>query len=166
MHEDITGPQFRTEEPRWRKTDPLEPAYIYDNGPIDKINPRRNRYGSMYPRTAENEFAMKTDDIMTEQVFCREYPKELIKTRPANRTDDILGAQAGTWCAYPPLWRSRDPSATLQKQTNLVLDIEGAVAGTAGSGPLLYRTRKQSSLMTAEMKASKAADIAAVKALP
>ena len=161
VHTDITGPQFRTEEPRWRKTDPLNPTYVYDGGPVDQVNPRRNRYGSMYPRTTENDFALKTDDIMTEQVFSREYPKELIKTRPANRTDDILGAQANTWCSYPPLWKSRDPSATLQKETNRVKDIEGAVSGTASAGPLLYRTRKQ-----AAMNATTAADIAAVKALP
>lgn len=165
---DITGPQFRVEEPRWRKTDPLHPVYVYDGGPLEEVNPRRPHYGSMYPRAEAENFALKTDDIMTEQIFTREYPKELIKTRPANRTDDILGAQSNTWCPYPSLWKSRDPSRTIQKETNRVKDIEGAVAGTGASGPLLYRTRKQAAMNapSSAAAAARAADIQAVKALP
>ena len=37
--QDICGPQFRCEEPRWRKTDPLHPVYVYDGGPVDRIIP-------------------------------------------------------------------------------------------------------------------------------
>jgi len=168
---DITGPQFRMEAPTNRVTDPLQPTYIYDGGPIDHVNPRRPRYGSMFPRSTNEDFALQTNDIMREAVFTREYPKDLIKTRPANRTDDILGAQANTWTAAPRLWKYKDPSQTAEKQTNRVVDIEGAVASTAGQGPPLYRRRHQNNVMAASMArthtftASRAADIAAVHAL-
>lgn len=166
---DITGPQFRLEEKRERLTDPLRPVYIYDGGQLDDVNPRRPRYGSMYTRSPAENYSLRTDDILTEAVFSREYPKELIKTRPSNRTDDILGAQANTWCAYPRLWKHKDPSNTVEKATNRVMDIEGAVASTAGQGPPLYRTRLQASKVAAASQsaaASRAADIAAVQALP
>ena len=89
---DITGPQFRMENRRWRNTDPLKPVYLYNGGPLDEVQLCRPRHGSMYPRTQDEAFALRTDDITTEEkVGCKEYPRELIKTRLANRTDDILG---------------------------------------------------------------------------
>jgi len=170
---DITGPQFRLEEKTNRHTDPLHPVYIYDGGQVDDVNPRRPRYGSMFTRSPAENYSLRTDDILTEQVFSREYPKELIKTRVANRTDDILGAQANTWCAYPRLWKHKDPADTLDKTTNRVMDIEGAVASTAGQGPPLYRRRHQVNMIanyapaprTKAAAASHAADVAAVQAL-
>ena len=164
---DITGPQFRLEEKTNRITDPLHPVYIYDGGQLDDVNPRRPRYGSMYTRSPAENYSLRTDDICArgaggDEIFSREYPKELIKTRPSNRTDDILGAQANTWCSYPRLWKYKDPSNSVEKVTNRVLDIEGAVAGTAGQGPPLYRTRLQASKISAS---TRAAEIASVRAL-
>jgi len=171
---DITGPQFRCESPMTRHTDPLRPTYIYDGGQIEEVNPKRPHYGSMFTRSPAENFSMRTDDILTEAVFTREYPKELIKTRVANRTDDILGAQANTWCAYPRLWKHKDPAQTVEKTTNRVIDIDGAVASTAGQGPPLYRRRHQAveaakhapAPRSAAASASRAADIASVQALP
>jgi len=141
---------------------------------LDEVQLCRPRHGSMYPRTQDEAFALRTDDITTEEkVGCKEYPRELIKTRLANRTDDILGAQANTWCAYPRLWKVKDPSASTEKETNRVKDIDGAVAGTGGQGPLLYRVRVQAAMMTPgsatlapAAAASRKADIQAVKDLP
>lgn len=143
--EDITGPQTRIEEPRWRKTDPLMPVYKYDGAVVEEVPTRRRRYGSNYPRRPCDAFALRTDDIVTaETISCREYPKELIKTRAANRTDDIEGAQAGTKAIGPKLWRTRDPSHSIEKlMSNHVFDIDGAVAGTAGQGIKCYRARNQ-----------------------
>uniref|UniRef100_A0A7S2CM04 Uncharacterized protein n=1 Tax=Haptolina brevifila TaxID=156173 RepID=A0A7S2CM04_9EUKA len=185
---DITGPQFRTEERRWRDTDPLMPAYVYDGGPVDDIKLRRPRPGSKFVRAADEEFALRTDDIINEEkVGCKEYPKYRIKTRIANRTDDILGAQANTWCSYPRLWKARDPSELMEKVTNRVTDVEGAVTGTAnkytpsgGGAPPLYRSRIQAvrtgapSMPYAHLDvpapvpstAARDADIQAVRALP
>ena len=146
---DITGPQFRIEERRWRQTDPLAPVYQYDGAPIDAVRTRRPHYGSQFPRTESEDFALKTDDILTEKVFNREYPKVLIKTRFVNRTDDITGAQADTRCAAPKLWKVKDPAMSAEKLTNRVMDIDGAVAGTGGQGPPLYRTRKQAAAIAA-----------------
>ena len=178
---DITGPQFRVEEPRWRKTDPLQPVYFYDGAPVDEVRTRRAHPGSMFTRTPEENYSLRTDDILTEKIFNREYPKALIQTRPSNRTDDITGAQSDTRCSAPKLWKIRDPLQNPQKLTNRVMDIEGAVAGTGGMGPPLYRTRKQAAMlatadfgasMGSSMRAStaaataRAADIASVAALP
>ena len=183
---DITGPQFRFEERRWRKTDPLLPVYLYDGAPIDHVRTHRPHYGSQFPRTEYEDFALKTDDILTEKVYNREYPKVLIKTRLVNRTDDITGAQADTRCSAPKLWKVKDPAMSAEKLTNRVMDIDGAVAGTGGQGPPLYRTRKQAAAiaatagpraMTASSSmartfspspaaaAARAADIASVQAL-
>lgn len=147
--DDITGPQFRIEEQRWRRTDPLAPVYHYDGAPIDAVRTRRPHYGSQFPRPEWEDFALKTDDILTEKVFNREYPKVLIKTRTANRVDDITGAQADTRCSAPKLWKVKDPAMSAEKLTNRVMDIDGAVAGTGGQGPPLYRTRKQAALIAA-----------------
>lgn len=178
---DITGPQLRTEAPRTRVTDPLNPVYLYDGGPIPQPPIRVPHHGSMLSRTAEENYNLRTDDILTEKIFNREYPKALIKTRPSNRIDDITGAQADTRCAAPKLWKIKDPSMVSEKLTNRVMDIEGAIAGTGGQGPLLYRTRKQAAAVSAASSAtmramtapklsmstmSNAADIAAVRALP
>ncbi len=142
---DITGPQTRIEEPRWRKTDPLLPRYQYDGAVVEDVPTRRRKYGSHFPRAANEAYGLRTDDISTgESIFSREYPKELIKTRPANRTDDIDGAQAGTRAVGPKVWRSRDPHNTVEKlMSHSVFDIEGAVTGTAGHGIKVYRARKQ-----------------------
>jgi hypothetical protein len=107
------------------------------------VRTRRPHYGSQFARVTSEDYALRTDDILTEKVFNREYPKALIKTRGVNRTDDITGAQADTRCAAPKLWRVKDPSQTVEKATNRVIDIDGAVAGTGGQGPPLYRARKQ-----------------------
>jgi hypothetical protein len=167
--DDVCGPQFRIEEKRWRKTNPLQPAYYYDGGPIEDVKLRRNRYGSMYPRAPAEAYALRTDDIVTDAVATsREYPKELIKTRVANRIDDITGAQHDTLSFYPKLWRARDPAAVPEKRTNRVKDIEGAVAGSGGQGLLLYRQRKQAAMATPPPTASAAArhaDILSVHAL-
>jgi len=176
---DITGPQFRFEEPRWRKTDPLNPSYFYDGAPVDDVRTRRAHPGSMFTRTAEENYCLRTDDILTEKIFNREYPKALIQTRPSNRTEDITGAQSDTRCAAPKLWKIKDPSLCGEKLTNRVLDIEGAIAGTGGQGPPLYRTRKQAAAvsaaaaatapmraMTAKATASRNADISSVRNLP
>lgn len=179
---DITGPQFRIEEPRWRKTDPLNPTYMYDGGAVDTVRTRRPHPGHMFTRTAEENYALRTDDILTEKIFNREYPKALIQTRPSNRLDDITGAQADTRCTAPKLWKIKDPSLVGEKLTNRVMDIEGAIAGTGGQGPPLYRTRKQAAAISlaatatqraltapklaAAPSAARAADIAAVHALP
>lgn len=146
---DITGPQFSFEAQRWRKTDPLTPQYVYDGAPIDAVQTHIPRYGSRYPRSEREDFALRTDDITTEKIFNREYPKVLIKTRASNRTDDILGAQADTRCSAPKLWKIKDPSLTSEKLTNRVIDIEGAMAGTGGAQPPLYRTRKQAAAIAA-----------------
>jgi len=151
---DITGPQFRFEEQRWRQTDPLQPVYFYDGAEIDRVRTRRPHYGSQFTRTAEENFALRTDDILTEKIFNREYPKALIKTRVANRTDDITGAQADTRCSAPKLWKIKDPMETPQKLTNRVMDIDGAIAGTGGQGAPLYRTRKQAAAIAAAADAS------------
>ena len=170
---DITGPQFRLEEPRWRKTDPLEPKYLYDGDFQPSIELRRKRHGSMYPRAPGEAYCLRTDDIMTESVFTRQYPTDLIKTRPSNRTDDLPGAQASTWVPYPHLWKTRNPAFVPEKESNRTVDIEGAVAGTAGQGLPLYRTRIQAAMQmvpsqsfAAARSAASAADIAAVRALP
>ena len=178
---DITGPQFRIEEPRNRTTDPLMPSYLYDGAHSEQVATRRPHYGSQFTRTVEENYNLRTDDILTEKIFNREYPKALIQTRPSNRTDDITGAQADTRCSAPKLWKIRDPLQNPQKLTNRVMDIEGAVAGTGGMGPPLYRTRKQAAMlatadfgasMGSSMRAStaaataRAADIASVAALP
>jgi len=176
---DIIGPQFRCEEQRWRKTDPLAPTYQYDGAEVEQVRTRKPHPGSMFVRTAEENYSLRTDDILTEKIFNREYPKALIKTRPSNRTDDITGAQSDTRCSAPKLWKVKDPLQTAQKMTNRVMDIEGAIAGTGGNGPLLYRTRKQASAIDAAARvapppraapptasAARAADVAAVKALP
>lgn len=183
---DITGPQFRFEENRWRKTDPLAPAYFYDGAELDRVNTRRPHYGSQFARSDADNYALRTDDILTEKTFNREYPKALIQTRPTNRVDDITGAQADTRCSAPKLWKIKDPLMTPQKLTNRVMDIEGAIAGTGGQGPPLYRTRKQAAAIsaaasasmrstapmyrstppaTASVSAARAADIASVQAL-
>ena len=47
---DINRPQFRCEQPTTRHTDPLHPSYVYDNGPVDHIDPRVPKHGSRYPR--------------------------------------------------------------------------------------------------------------------
>jgi len=143
MSGDITGPQFRFEEQRFRETDPLAPTYYYDGAPIDAVRTRKAHPGSMYVRTAEENYNLRTDDILTEKIFNREYPKALIKTREINRIHDITGAQADTRCSAPKLWKVRDPLNVPQKLTNRVMDIEGAIAGTGSMGPRLYRTRKQ-----------------------
>ena len=161
---DITGPQFRIEEKRWRKTDPLAPVYVYDGNTVEGVRTRRPHYGSQFPRTEQEAYALRTDDILTEKVFNREYPKALIKTRTVNRTDDITGAQADTRSSAPKLWKIKDPMLSATKLTNRVIDIDGAVAGTGGQGPLLYRARKQASAIAAA-NAARTADIAAVRAL-
>ena len=180
---DITGPQFRFEESRWRKTDPLTPVYFYDGAAVDTVRTRRPHFGSQFTRTPEENYALRTDDILTEKVFNREYPKALIRTRPSNRIDDIIGAQADTRCPAPKVWKTKDPAACHEKLTNRVMDIEGAVAGTGGQGPPLYRTRKQAAIVAntaprlttappmrapapAPSAAARAADIASVAALP
>ena len=160
----ITGPQFRIEEKRWRKTDPLAPVYVYDGNTVEGVRTRRPHYGSQFARTEQEAYALRTDDILTEKVFNREYPKALIKTRTVNRTDDITGAQADTRSSAPKLWKIKDPMLSATKLTNRVIDIDGAVAGTGGQGPLLYRARKQASAIAAA-NAARTADIAAVRAL-
>jgi len=184
---DITGPQFKIEEQRWRQTNPLQPAYYYDGAAIDQVNTRRPHYGSQFPREDKDDFALRTDDILTEKIFNREYPKALIKTRAVNRTDDITGAQSDTRSSAPRLWKIKDPSRCVEKLTNRVMDIEGALAGTGGQGPPLYRTRKQAAAIanlsggmgsvgsrsatpsafsgSAAAAAARVADIEAVKAL-
>ena len=173
---DITGPQFRIEEPRNRTTDPLMPSYLYDGAHSEQVATRRPHYGSQFTRTVEENYNLRTDDILTEKIFNREYPKALIQTRPANRIDDITGAQADTRCAAPKLWKIKDPSLVGEKLTNRVMDIEGAIAGTGGQGPPLYRTRKQAAAVSAaayatqravtapKLSTATAADIAAVRA--
>jgi len=185
ISKDITGPQFVIEETRHRGTDPLQPAYVYNGGPLDEVELRRKKSGQMFVPRME-DVQLKTEDITkVARIGCREFPKETIKTRIANRTDDIIGAQANTWCAYPRLWKSRDPAESVEKLTNRVQDIEGAVTGTAnklqpsgGGGPPLYRSRIQAvkvgapAMPYAHMvgssmgSASRAADIQSVRNLP
>jgi len=176
---DITGPQFKFEEPRSRHTDPLMPTYQYDNGPVDSVVTHIPRYGSRYVRKPHEDTSLYTKDIAKAEVFMGGmYPKELIKTREANKTADIIGAQANSRPSGPPVWTmaGKTPDAVPEKETNKVWDIYGAVAGTAGQGLPLYRARKQTesetrmaaSAPSAKFKAmadSRAADIAAVAAL-
>lgn len=97
---DINKPQFRCEQPTTRHTDPLHPSYVYDNGPVDHIDPRVPKHGSRYPRKESEQFSLMSKDVTASEsgtslsVFSSEYPKELIKTRPTNRTDDIAGEPA------------------------------------------------------------------------
>eukprot|EP00965_Chrysotila_dentata_P051666 1715340-Pleurochrysis_carterae.AAC.1 len=88
---DITGPQFRIEAPSMRRTNPLSPSYVYDGGEVDQVVTRVPKHGRQYPRTPETAFSLMTKDINTASVHKTEYPKHLIKTRQANRTDDIEG---------------------------------------------------------------------------
>lgn len=181
MQKDITGPQFMTEAPRTRHTDPLTPAYRYDGGPVDTITTHVPRYGSRYVRKPHEDTSLMTKDIAkSEYHMGGMYPKELIKTREANRTSDIEGARADTKPLYPRIWTmpGKTPEAVPEKETNKVWDIYGAVAGTAGQGLPLYRSRKQTesetrmaaSAPSAQLKlrmasSDRAADIAAVAAL-
>ena len=144
--QDITGPQFRTEEPFHRHTNPLVPTYVYDGGAVDDVNIKVPKHGCRYARSEADNYALRTKDISWSEFHpAGEYPKELIATRPANRTDDIEGAQANTRVSGPRLWSlpGHDPADVREKQTNKVWDIDGAVAGTGGQGLPLYRTRKQ-----------------------
>ena len=181
---DINASQFRCEQPTTRHTDPLKPAYIYDNGPVEHIDLRVPKYGSRYPRKESEQFSLMSKDVTASEagtslsVFSSEYPKELIKTRPTNRTDDIPGAQADTRCFGPLLWLQpgKAPANVPQKSTNRVHDMEGSAPGAGGRGGCavrLYRKQKQVEAMkrsgvipaTKAAAAERAADIAAVKAL-
>jgi len=176
---DITGPQFVTEAPRTRHTDPLAPKYSYDGGPVDEVVTHMPRYGSRYVRKPHEATALYTKDIAVAEVSMGgQYPKELIKTREANKTSDIHGARADTKPAWPHVWTmpGKTPDAVPEKETNKVWDIYGAVAGTAGQGLPLYRARKQTeneqrmaaSAPSAKLRmsaSSRNADIAAVAAL-
>ena len=100
---DITGPQFRIEEPRSRHTDPLDPAYTYDYGPVDRVITHVPRYGSRYVRKPLEDTSLLTSDIATAETnMGGMYQKDLIKTRTANMTSDIIGAQA--WIGPLPLF--------------------------------------------------------------
>ena len=120
-------------------------AYFYDGAAVDTVRTRRPHFGSQFTRTPEENYALRTDDILTEKVFNREYPKALIQTRATNRTDDITGAQADTKGAGPQIWRKpgKDPATCYEKETNRTWDIDGAVAGTGGQSIRLYRAARQ-----------------------
>ena len=66
-------------------------------------------------------------------VFCSEYPKELIKTRPTNRTDDIPGdpavARTSRRSTTHRVCTPRQPPARV---------VAGAQADTRCFGPLLW----------------------------
>ena len=107
---DITGPHFRMDQKSTRVTDTLLPEYIYDGGPTEQVVTRIPKHGQMYPRKPEEDFALVTADVNKGTGRkSTAYPIELIKTREALKTDDILGAQAGTmptrgpryWCVRP-----------------------------------------------------------------
>ncbi|KAL3930745.1 MAG: hypothetical protein SGPRY_001409 [Prymnesium sp.] len=176
---DITGPQFVTEAPRTRRTDPMHPKYFYDGGLVEDVITHIPRYGSRYPRKPEEARSLMTKDIMVTDVLkSTKYPKELIKTRESNRTSDIEGAKANSRPAWPRVWTmpGKTPDAVPEKETNKVWDIFGAVAGTAGQGAPIYRARKQQenevtmasrapSARFRQTASDRAADIAAVSAL-
>jgi len=176
---DITGPQFQIEAPRSRHTDPLMPSYTYDGGPVDDIITHVPRYGSRFVRKPHEDTSLMTKDVAISEVHMGgQYPKELIKTRMANKTSDITGAKADTKPAWPRVWTmpGKTPDAVPEKETNKVWDIYGAVAGTAGQGLPLYRSRKQTenevrmaaSAPSTKLRlagSSRAAEIAAVHAL-
>lgn len=142
---DITRPQFRCDEPSQRITDPLRPAYMYDNGQVEHVVTHVPRYGSRYGRKPEENFTLMCKDVNGEMVHSAEYPKHLIKTRKTNNTQDIPGAQADTMWVGPAVWRlpGKNPDTCMEKETNKVWDIDGAVAGTGGQGIRMYRNMRQ-----------------------
>ena len=180
-HKDITGPQFRIEEGWTRRTDPLQPAYVYDHGPVEPVVTHVPRFGSRYVRKPHEDRALYTDDIKKAEVyFAGMYPKSLIKTRPVNVTADIEGTQANSNPPWPRVWTmaGKTPDALPEKETNRVWDIYGAVASTGQHRPMdpppVYRTRVQASTEARMSKsapssrfiAERKADIQAVTALP
>ena len=97
---DINRPQFRCEEPSTRRTDPLMPSYLYDNGEVDQVVTRVPKYGHRYGRTPEENYNLIVKDVNGDNVKQSCYPNWLIKTRKINNTQDIPGAQADI-CAEP-----------------------------------------------------------------
>ena len=90
---DINRPQFRCEEPSQRRTDPLWPTYIYDNGEVDQVVTHVPKYGHRYGRKPEENYNLIVKDVNGDNVHQSCYPNWLIKTRKANNTQDIPGAQ-------------------------------------------------------------------------
>ena len=90
---DINRPQFRCEEPSQRRTDPLRPTYVYDNGEVDHVVTHVPKYGQRYGRTPEENYNLIVKDVNGDNVHQSCYPNWLIKTRKANNTQDIPGAQ-------------------------------------------------------------------------
>ena len=90
---DINWPQFRCEEPSQRRTDPLRPTYIYDNGEVDQVVTHVPKYGHRYGRKPEENYNLIVKDVNGDNVHQSCYPNWLIKTRKANNTQDIPGAQ-------------------------------------------------------------------------
>jgi hypothetical protein len=99
---DITGPQFRVEQQTSRRTNPLEPTYVYDGGDTDRVNVHAPKHGHRYVRKEDECFSLMSKDVTGEgdAVWTQEYPKHLIKTRETNQTSDIRGAAAAL--ALPP----------------------------------------------------------------
>ena len=142
---DINRPQFRCEEPSQRRTDPLMPTYIYDNGEVDQVVTRVPKYGHRYGRKPEENYNLMVKDVNGDNVKQSCYPNWLLKTRKTNNTQDITGAQADTMWVGPAVWRlpGKNMDACIDKETNRVWDIDGAVAGTGGAGIKMYRAQKQ-----------------------
>jgi len=185
---DISGPIFRSERRSERVTNPLQPEYIFDGGPLDQVATRMPKHGQMFPRAPHEDFALSTADINKGGRRAHSgYPLELIKTREVNKTDDIWGAQAGTMPTRGPRYwtdKRKDPSNIPEKQTNRVVDIDGTATGTGGQREMamapMYRRERQEiaranaplaqrairvARQTYQSAKDRAADVAAVAAL-
>eukprot|EP00967_Tisochrysis_lutea_P105714 scaffold161395_cov35-Tisochrysis_lutea.AAC.2 len=60
---DISGPIFRSERRSERVTNPLQPEYIFDGGPLDQVATRMPKHGQMFPRAPHEDFALSTADV-------------------------------------------------------------------------------------------------------
>ncbi len=145
---DISGPQFRIEQPSRRVTDALNPTYIYDSGPLEPADTRRQHPGHRYGRKEHEAYSLRTDDIRESGPVRKPHSEKQV--RQINSTADIPGAQADTLPTYGPrCWKDRDPGLLPEKVTNRVLDIGGTATGTGGiretAPPPIYRARQQES---------------------